>query len=542
LPRAPIIAVPIACQEHPLSREVEASLARLEDLGCTRCLRNGLHGIEKESLRIAADGRLAGSPHPVALGSALTHSAVTTDYSEALLEFVTPPFHDVRETLADLAELHAWVAREIAPAGELLWATSMPCGLDGDESIPIAWYGDSNRGFMRHVYRRGLGHRYGRIMQVIAGVHYNFSLPRSFWDLLYRAEGGDSDRRTFIDQRYFGLIRNFQRMGWLVPYLFGASPAVCPSFLDGRDHDFEALDGHTLHAPFATSLRMSDIGYKNKNQAGLDICYNSLASYTDGLERATRQPDPDYQRIGTVVDGDWRQLNTNLLQIENEYYSFIRPKQPIQPGERPVHALRERGVAYIEIRALDVNAWHPLGVSEADLRFMEAFLIYCLLRNGPPMCGEELEEMDDNQRRVAVRGRDPALRLRHAGGERPLKEWAGEILDDIRPIAGLLDDNHGRQSLYRAALEAQAEKLRDTSLTPSARMLAEMRARGESFPELAMRLSQEHMQTHLSHPLSDKRLEAFRAGAAASLRQQQEIEATDETGFEEFVANYFAQG
>lgn len=520
-----------------MSRRVEQRLARLRELGCIDCLRNSRHGIEKESLRVTSEGRISRRPHPGPLGSALTNPYITTDYSEALLEFVTPPFSDVSETLAHLQNLHSFTAQILEQNNERLWATSMPCAIGHDTDIPIAEYGHSNGGRMRHVYRRGLAYRYGRAMQVISGVHYNFSLPDRFWQLFTNAD----DRKSLLRQRdiyYFGLIRNFQRCGWLIPLLFGASPAVCKSFLQGRSSHFDNLDGHTLYEPWGTSLRMSDIGYKNKNQAGLGITYNDLVSYTDSLERATRTPEPEYERIGTRQNGEWRQLNTNLLQIENEYYSFIRPKQPTQPGERPAQALRQRGVEYIEVRALDVSAFDPLGVHESQLRFVEAFLIYCLLLDSEPLSLQEEREIDINQQRVACRGRQPGLSLLRRGETVPLSDWAREVLDGMEGVCELLDANHGG-SVYRDALQEQREKLRDPDRTPSARILAELRETGESFFDYANRLSSRHMRHHLDHPLPDAVKDELTAIARQSLDEQQAREAADDMDFESYVRRYF---
>ncbi|HSN18547.1 MAG TPA: glutamate--cysteine ligase, partial [Gammaproteobacteria bacterium] len=383
--------------------------ARLDRLSGTRgagtLLRAGGKGLEKESLRVTRDGRLAQTPHPAALGSALTHPHITTDYSEALLEFVTAPFHEVTQTLASLMDIHAFAYEHMG--GEMLWATSMPCILEGDAGIPVARYGDSNVGKMKHVYRLGLGWRYGRTMQAISGVHFNYSYPEALWPLLQESEADGRGLREFRDDWYFRALRNFQRVGWLVPYLFGASPAMCKSFLGGRDLKFPEFDPHTLYEPYGTSLRLSDIGYKNSNQARIGVTYNSLADYVSTLSHAIGTPAPDYERIGVKVDGEYRQLNANILQIENEFYGSIRPKQPIESGERATLALKRRGVMYLEVRALDVNAYDPVGTDDSALRFIEALLLLCLLSDSPPTDAAEQAEIGRNQLAVARRGRDP---------------------------------------------------------------------------------------------------------------------------------------
>ena len=496
-------------------------------------------GLEKESLRVDRAGYISQRPHPEALGSALAHSTITTDFSEALLEFVTPAYRGVRETLRTLRHLHQFTYPLIGD--EVLWATSMPCMVTGDRSIPIARYGSSNVGTMKHVYRRGLSHRYGRVMQIISGVHFNFSLPRPFWTAYQEMEGRSGERLgAFSSDRYFALVRNFHRHGWLVPLLFGSSPAICRSFLGNVPHAFPELSRGTLYEPFATSLRMSDIGYKNNSQRQLGISYDSPADYVRTLHEATDAVHPPYEDIGLVVDGEHRQLNANLLQIENEYYSFVRPKQIARSGEKPTVALQRRGVRYVEIRALDVDPFSPIGIEEDTMRFMEAFLIHCLLDSSPPVSPMEREESDENQRLVAVRGRDPSLCLRRAGSDVPIFDWAREIVDAVAEIAEVLDAT-SRTRRYAGAVRACREALDDPRRLPSARVLDELRTRSEAFFEFAMRKSEEHRASLLAETLAPARKAALEAEAIASLRTQREIEAADRLSFSEYLERYFAQ-
>lgn len=497
----------------------------------------GLRGIEREALRVTPRGCLARTPHPPALGSALTHPYITTDYSEALLEFVTPAERSIGSVLDFLSDIHAFTLQNLE--GELLWPASMPCILGDDDSIPIARYGSSNIGLMKHIYRRGLGHRYGRKMQTIAGVHYNFSLSDEAWRVLHQANGGERESPAdFRNRLYFAMLRNFQRVAWLVPLLFGASPAVCRSFLGGRTAGFQAFDRHTYYAPYATSLRMSDIGYKNKSQSGLAISYNDLDSYVAGLVRAICTEDPEYAAIGTRVEGEWRQLSTSVLQIENEYYSFIRPKQPINSGERPTVALKKRGVRYLEIRALDNDPLEPHGVNPDALRFMDLLLLHALAQDSPPISETEREAIEHNQALVARQGRDPALRLRRNGETIALRDWAQSILEELAPLAEWLDrgdPGHGE------TLERQRRKLEDYALMPAAQMLDGMRARRESFFDYAHRLAQAHAETLRARRVPPERLRHFRESAQASLEEQRALEASDRMDFESFLAAYYAQ-
>jgi glutamate--cysteine ligase len=378
-------------------------------------------------------------------------------------------------------------------------------------------------------------------MQTIAGVHFNYSLPDRFWRAFREIEGWRGGEREFRDRMYFGLLRSYRRFGWIVLYLFGASPALCKSFLGGRDPGLPEFDQGTCYGPHATSLRMSDLGYRNTSQAGIHLSMNALDEYIEGLEDAIRAPWPPYEKIGVAPNGEWRQLSTSALQIENEYYGFIRPKQPILGGERPTVALRRAGVAYMEVRALDVSPYDPAGVSQNELRFLEAFLVFCMLNDSPPMDEAEIEHLDDNHARVAVAGRRPDLALVIGGVEKPLADWGRDLCRQLAPICRLLDRDDPSRS-YSAALELQAAKLEDPSLTPSARILAEMRQEGESFFRFALRMSQQHREYFAAMPpMSPARLAEFEAEAEHSLRAQQELEQSETEPFEHYLARYFAR-
>ena len=522
-----------------MNRSAEHRVRRLQEQGERGLLAGSRLGLEKESLRVSRDGRIAQTPHPAGLGSALCHAEITTDYSEALLEFVTPAFVDGGEALRRLRELHRYTAEQIGD--ELLWATSMPCIVGGDKSIPIAEYGHSNIGRMKHIYRHGLDWRYGRSMQAIAGIHFNYSFSEGFLRAVQAREGDARGFAAFRSDFYFRLIRNFQRYGWLLPYLTGASPAICKSFTGGRNLDFESFSEHTYYAPYATSLRMSDIGYKNNAQAALAISYNDLDSYIRSLRAAISTPDPEYARIGTRVDGQWRQLNSNVLQIENEYYSFVRPKAGARSGEPPSHALRRAGVEYVEIRALDLNPFDPVGIDADQIAFLETLLLFCLLEDSPPIDALEQQHINANQGLVARHGRDPALTLYRGNGDRiGLRRWAGELLEAMQAPAELLDEIH-QDGRYSRILKTYADAVADAGATPSARVLAEMRERGEEFVEFALRVSAEHARAVRAWPLEPASRARLRTAAQRSLDEQAALEAADELPFERFLADYLAR-
>ncbi|MCW5653478.1 glutamate--cysteine ligase [Hydrogenophaga sp.] len=486
-------------------------------------LRGMRRGLEKESLRALPDGRLALTPHPVALGSALTHPHITTDYSESQLELITGVHDSVASCLAELNEVHQYTVRSLRAVGdEMLWASSMPCGLPPDETIPIGRYGSSNVGRAKSVYRMGLAHRYGRRMQTISGIHYNWSLP-------------DVD-----NDGYFALIRNFRRHAFLLLTLFGASPAVCSTFVEGRQHELQKLGaGGTLYMPHGTSLRMGRLGYQSEAQATLAVSYNGLEGYAASLHDALTRPWPAYEAVGIRnPGGDYNQLATTLLQIENEFYGTIRPKRVIYPGERPLHALRERGVEYIEVRLMDLNPFEPLGISAATLRFLDVFLLHCLLSDSPPDTPTEIQELAHNQHLTAARGREPGLQLMRAGQPVSLVQWGLEIIDQLVPIADALDGAQNSLDHSQAVALARAA-LRDPQTLPSARVLQAMHQyHGDSFVAFARAQSQATHQHLLAQPWSAKQQARYEAMAARSIEDQRAIEAADTMPFEIYRQEY----
>ena len=506
-------------------------------------LARGLRGVERETLRVTPAGQLALTPHPAVLGSALTNEQITTDYSESLLEFITPAKHDITDALQQLDEIHRFVHAHLD--GELLWNASIPCVLPSEQDIPIAWYGTSHIGTLKHVYRRGLALRYGKTMQCIAGIHYNFSLNEEVWALLRQLDESEQRVDTSVSVRdyqsesYIALIRNFRRYSWLLMYLFGASPALATNFLRGREHQLDVLSEDTLYLPYATSLRMSDLGYQSNAQANIQPDYNNLQSYIKSLSRAVSQPYPAYEEIGSKRDGEWIQINTNILQIENEYYSSIRPKRVIYSGERPVQALASRGVQYVEVRCMDIDPFEPLGVSLQASRFLDVFLHFIAFEESPCTSSDVGNENRGNFANVVKEGRRPGLQLQQNGQSIGLQDWGLGLLDQMTPIARLLDSQAGSTE-YSDALAAQRAKLLDVALTPSARVLQAIKEAGNSYTAFALQQSRQQAEQFLARPLTPEQTAQFLATAKASIEDQQSIEATQIGDFDTFVAAYRA--
>ena len=484
-------------------------------------LRGMRRGLEKESLRAQPNGRLALTPHPTALGSALTHPHITTDFSESQVELITGVKADVQGCIEELRDVQQFTMRALGE--EMLWVSSMPCGLPDDDAIPLGQYGHSNVGRAKTVYRTGLGYRYGRRMQTISGIHYNWSLPQ------------------VSSAAYFGLIRNFRRHAFLPLYLFGASPCVCSTFVAGREHRLQPLKDGTMYLPYATSLRMGRLGYQSDAQASLAVSYNSLGGYAASLQQALTEPYAAYEAIGVQgPDGAYRQLQTTLLQIENEFYGTIRPKRVIFPGERPLHALRERGVEYVEVRLMDLNPFEPVGITAQTLRFLDVFLLHCLQTDSPNDTPQEIAAIGRNQHKAAERGREPGLELERGQGLCSLTDWGLEIVQQLRPIAAALDAAHGTQD-YSLAVQDAALALQDPARTPSARVLQVVREEFDgSFVSFVRAQSQQTRQAMLDMPMADAQAQQWAQMSERSRQDQAAIEASDSLPFDIYLQEYLS--
>ena len=495
-------------------------------------------GIEREALRVLKEGKLSEQDHFNKLGSALTHPYITTDYSETLLEFITPVSHSPEQAIDQLRDIQKYVFSEID--GELLWPMSMPCFVEDEEQIQIAQYGKSNIGKMKTVYRQGLKNRYGSMMQVIAGIHFNFSFSKAFWQSLQQIKQDTQPLNEFISSQYFSLLRNYKKYCWLIPYLFGSSPAICPSFLQNKPTNlpFKKSKLGYLYLEHATSLRMSDLGYTNSEQSALRICYNNLETYVDGVQSAISLASDKFAQIGVKVDGEYQQLNANVLQIENELYAPIRPKRVAESGEKPSEALQSRGVEYIEVRALDVNPFADTGISLEQIHFLDIFLTFCaLMPNDNLDCGEQ-QAYEKNMDEVVVRGRDPELRLADGDQLKSVKDWGNELFDQMSEVADLLDKAY-QTDKYQTALNDERAKINDVNLTPSAKLLDVVVNKGSRLTGLALDLAAEYREQASTRPYKHFSHEDFLTSVEQSHQKQKDIEASDNVGFDTFLAQYF---
>jgi glutamate--cysteine ligase len=523
-----------------MSNEFQQRLEQLMASSSVGLLRGIRRGVEKESLRVTPDGHLAQTPHPKALGSALTHPYITTDYSEALLEFITPPVSTPEQVIDWLLDLHAYTYQHMGD--EFLWVSSMPCTLTQEKDIPIAYYGTSNLGQMKHIYRHGLAHRYGKAMQIIAGIHFNFSFSDDFWQKYQQILGDKQALTEFKNQQYFGMMRNFMRYSWLIVLLFGASPAVCRSFLkNDPPSDIETFSSNTLYVPQGTSLRMSDLGYQNRKQSSFKVSYNSLQEYVHDLQVAVNALEPDYLQYGDVAHGQDNQLTANILQIEAEYYSPIRAKCTPEANERPTHALHNRGVEYIEVRVIDLDPYEPVGINAFQLRFLESFLLMCLLEPSPSFTEQDMQENKANLRAVVYQGRNYNTKLHFGGTETTVQTKADELWQNIQACAQLLDEHH-EHALYQSATTLMHDKFNNPEQLSSSRVLKDMEKHYDcGFFKFTQDNSKQHQEIFRQHTIQPATLKILDELAQKSLAKQQQYESNDKLSLADYVQQYLAK-
>jgi glutamate--cysteine ligase len=288
---------------------------------------------------------------------------------------------------------------------------------------------------------------------------------------------------------------------------------------------------------------MGRLGYQSDAQANLGVSFNSLEAYAAPLQRAMTTPYPPYEAVGVhSPGGEYTQLATSLLQIENEFYGTIRPKRSIRRGERPLHALRERGIEYVEVRCMDLDPFEPLGITAATMRFLDMFLLHCLLSPSPADSPAESAALARNQQRVAAEGRRPGLTVEQpdGSGEIRLADWGCRILDECAPLAEALDAARGGHG-YAEALERARATFDDMALTPSARVLAAMRADfGGSFVAFGRAQSAQAAAEIMRWPWSDDDEAAFGQAARQSIAEQAAREAADTMPFEAYRRHYLA--
>jgi len=482
-----------------------------------------LRGIERESLRVTQEGKISQNSHPKNLGSPLTSEDITTDFAEALVELVTPTFESAEELFAHLSLLHKFLYSEMEE--EILWNFSMPCAFQSEQEIKIAEYGKTNSGMLKHIYRKGLRLRYGSIMQCVSGIHFNFSLSEDSWDTLT-----NSPDQSFINQKYLGAIRNIKRNFWFLLERLGASPIAHESYLLNREHSLTKHGSNDLFLPWATSLRMSDVGYQSSMQNALKINYNNLDEFIDAIIKGINTPVKNFEEIGLLDEqGVPQQISTGILQIENELYDTVRPKRSGPSGSRPATLLKNEGIEYLELRGIDINPFIPEGIDENKIKLLDIFIIHSLISESPQVSDKEIEEIRANQKTMVENGRSENIKLQQNGVSTPLQELKKILYDELEQVATAMDEYCPG---YSNALSAEMGE----NLLPSEKIINEMNSQNLSFQEYGLAQSKKIAAKQHSHAGDD--FSKFSLNAKKSLKDFENLNKNAGMDINKYVELY----
>lgn len=501
-----------------------------------KMLEGIFRGIERETLRIQKNGNFSKKKHPYSIGSSLTHRWITTDFAENLLEFVTPTSDNIDYLLSFLKDLHCFTALKIK--NEHMWPFSIPYCFNDKTNIHIAQYGCSNLGKMKTIYRTGLKNRYGDLINTISGVHYNFSLPVLFWEN-WKENHNKKNNADYISSGYLNLIRNYYRFGWIIPYLFGSSPAISSYFLKNTKtkYQFKKNKENIFYLPWSTSLRLSDIGYANTNILDLNIMFNDFHQYLDSLKNVIETPSQKFINIGLKdIDGNFKQLNTNILQIENELYTQIRPKRKTKNGESLIEALKNRGIEYVEIRSLDINPFSPIGINKNQILFLDLFLIWCALIDSPKIDKIDFLLINKNWERIIYEGRKPnqKIYINNQHETKTLIEMSDIIFQDLNEIALILDFNSNKL-LYQKACKEIKLFFENPELTYSAQCLNFLIKKG--LKKTGLYLADKYHQQFINRNYINLNKNILEQETILSHKKQIKMEREDILSFEEYMKN-----
>ncbi len=511
-------------------------------------IKSKLIGLEKESLRYFHNGELANTHHPKAIGASLTHKNITTDYAESQLELITRPHNNALFTLEELHDIHSFIYSKIG-SDQILWPLSMPSNLPRPKDIMTAKFGASNQGQIKELYRSGLGYRYGKIMQLICGIHFNFSFSKDFWqEYFVHIENTPNWNQSDVNNKYMATIRNYMRISWLITYLFGASPIINSKFITSDtaiSNYLKPFKNHCYIADFGTSLRSSSLGYHNKPKVNSIINYNSLEEYAKNIYQAVTTIDPEFEEIGLYRGNKQIQINCNILQIENEYYGIARPKPDEKYNHTPIFkTLLNKGIHYLELRNFDLNPFSPIGIDIEQCLFIEAVMYYCLLSESPEFDLKERIHIKKNIETVALLGRQPDLLLKDKSTEKPLQDLANNIFAELKNIAHYLDhiDNSTK---YSMVMDKYQEYINDSELTPSAKINTLLKSHDIEYTQYFLSIAKENLQYFKTNPLSAEKLKYYENLASDSLTAKNKLEEKDrlqDFNINNYLADYYSRG
>ncbi|MGD6858454.1 MAG: glutamate--cysteine ligase [Enterobacteriaceae bacterium] len=498
-------------------------------------LKNIKRGLERETLRIKNNGELSDNPYPKPFGSSLTNKLITTDFSESSLEFITPVSKSVEKMIYMLKDIHIYVSKNLV--NESLWFMSMPCVIRNEKNIQIANYGNSNIGKVKTLYRYGLKNRYGVLMQMISGMHYNFSFNRNFWNIYYKNKR-IKKKKDLINKGYFQLIRNYYLFGWIIPYFFGASPGVHKFYLNNRNININFHKEKDLrYLKYSTSLRLSNIGYNSDIQNSLNINFNSLKDYVFSLKKALNTSYKKYEKLKGEKYINYYQINSNFLQIENELYTLIRPKRNLEINEFLSDVLIKKGVEYVEIRSIDINPFEPIGVTKNQIFFLDIFLVWCAIKYAPKIKNNDFIEVNKNWNKIILNGRNPKLSicLNNKSTTKSFKEIVSKLFIDFYRIANIFDYNNKNEN-YKNACNEMYKIVDDPKKTLSYKILNLIKKYG--IYEYGIKISKNYLNKLNKEKLNFLNLNYFRKESYNSLKKQYFLEQNDKLVFKNFLNRY----
>lgn len=418
-------------------------LQNLKELFNGKELLKGNIGIEREGLRVNENGTLSKENHPSVFGDKLKNPYITTDFSESQLELITPTFKSSEDTYNFLNNLYDISVLEIKD--EYLWPQSMPCIIPEDESIiKIASFNDSIEGIESRVYREKLVKKYGRKKQLISGIHYNFSFDEDIIKKLFKNSNTNEDYKTFKDNLYLKVTRNYLRYSWLIIYLLGSSSLVHESYIE-KDNDLEKISKDSFSNVGAVSYRNGEGGYKNNIELF-----------------------PDYYSVKGYVDSINKWVDKKYIQSHKELYSSVRLKA--KDKKDLLNSLLKDGIYYLEYRNIDINPFDKCGISLKDLTFLQLFNLFLLIKEESDYKLWQ-EEALFNQRVISKYGNND-INLKLDGEEISKEKWALEILKEIEIINNEL--KLGKDEI----ISYEVSKVKDYKLTYSYKIIEKVKEEG----------------------------------------------------------------
>lgn len=378
----------------------------IRDNNLSDFFNQGNFGLEKENLRTDLLGNLALTDFPKDFGDKKTNPYITVDFSESQIEMITPSFNNLDKTYNFLKNLNDIVTTSLKD--EYLWPQSIPCIIPEEDMIPIAKF-SGEEGRKSEEYRKGLAEKYGRKIQLISGIHYNFSFSNDFLELLHKKSKSKLSYKDFKNELYLKTTRNFFKYGWLIIYLLGASSTVHKSYRRTCIENMEKLNNNSFYFDGTLSFRNGKCGYKNKDK--FFISHDLVENYVNDIKEL---------------------IKLNILDGAREYYSPIRLKS--KDPHNILDSLLKDGIEYLEIRTIDINPFSQTGINLEDLKFIHLLIKYFVLKEED----HEFNENDytrflKNQELIANEGRNPNLEI-NCCKDNPIKitDYALELLEDIK--------------------------------------------------------------------------------------------------------------